>query len=131
MNTTKPEQQIFRQNLKLAPYFGSVGGLLAVIPGFWTPLYIPFLTLAAIVGGIAFLIACLGLRRGIYLGPVSTIVTIFSLILGRDILSRHYAPHGISFLCQLQAIGIWMFVFAALHIALREKLKNYLEANAA
>jgi hypothetical protein len=131
MNKPGPERQIIRQNLRRSPYFGSVGGLLAVILGFWTPLYLPYLILAAMVGSIAFFIAWFGLRRHRYLGPVCTIVTIFPMIIGRELLLPRDIPHWISFRCILQAAGVWMFVMAALHLAFREKLRRDLDTDAA
>jgi hypothetical protein len=121
------ERQIFRQNLKFAPYFGSVGGLLAVILGFSTPLYISFLILAAVVGVISFLIAWFGVRHRMNLNIVPLMLTIFSFMVGRDILLPRDMPHGISFCCELQALGVWMFVLGALHFAFHEKLKRDLE----
>src|SRR5437763_17159326 len=110
------QQVIFRRNIRLAPYYAAVAGLLAVVPGFWTPLYLSYLLLAAIVGGIVFLMMWFGLRRRTYLGPFATVLMIFPLIVGRDILLPHDLPHGISFRCMLQAVGVLMFVISALHI---------------
>jgi hypothetical protein len=101
--------------------------LLAVILGFWTPFYISYLILAAIVGSIAFFIEWFGLRRHVYLGPLSTILSVFSLLIGRDFLLPHDVPHGMSFRCEFQWVGVWMFVMAALSIAFRKKLKRDLE----
>ncbi len=127
MTTPRPEQHILRQNLKRAPYFGSSGGLLALVLGFWTPFYISYLLLAALVGGIMFMMSWIALRRRVYLGPETTLVFIFCLIVGRDFLLPHDLPHWVSSRCFLQAAGVSIFVLAALHLAFRNRIEKDLE----
>jgi len=124
MNRPKPEHRLFQENLRFSPYFGAVGGLLAVVLGFWTPLQISYLILAAVIACISFFIVWFGVRRHIYLAAVPAILALIAWPIGRDFLLPRGMPSGISSLCDLQAVGVWMFVLGALYLAFREKPKR-------
>src|SRR5690348_4735017 len=123
MKRPQPEQRLFPEDQKFYPYFAAVGGLLAVIVGIWTPLQIPYLILAAVIGSISFFIVWFGVRRHRYLAAVPAVLVLIAWPMGCDLLLSRGMSSGISSLCDLQALGVWMFVFGALYLAFREKPK--------
>src|SRR5690348_6487085 len=123
MKRPQPEQGLFPEDQKFYPYFAAVGGLLAVIVGIWPAIEIPYLILAADIGRFSFVVVWFGVRRHRYVAAVPAVLVLIAWPMSCDLLLSRRMSSGISSLCDLQALGVWMFVFGALYLAFREKPK--------
>src|SRR5688572_28957349 len=89
-----PQWHIAQSNLRIAPYMACIAAIGGVTLGFFVPFYPIFITIAVVLGAVAFAIQWLGVRLRVQLGFISTLLTIFTWMVARETL----LPRGANFI---------------------------------
>ena len=118
-----PKWHIAQSNLSIAPYVVCAAAAGGIAVGFFIPFYPTLITIAVVLGAVAFAIQWLGVRLRAHLGFISTLMTILTWLVARDRL----LPRGTNFkLTGAQFFAAWLLTFAVLHIVFRARLTKAL-----
>ena len=118
-----PHWHIAQSNLRIAPYMACIAAVGGIAVGFFIPFYPMFITIAVVLGAVAFAIQWFGVRLRAQLGFISTIVMLLGWMVARETL----LPRGANFtLTGAQFFSAWMLTFAVLHIVFRARLTKAL-----